>query len=139
MPVFATPEYLVGVVLALHFTIVLFIVGGLALVILGNAKQWHWVNAAWFRVAHLAAITAVIAEAWLGVICPFTSLEMWLRARAGVATYSGGFVEHWLQRLIYYEAPGWVFLLGYSLFGLVVVGTWWLFPPRFARSHARGA
>ncbi len=133
------PGFLLGVVLALHFTIVIFVVGGLVLVVLGNAKHWQWVNAAWFRVLHLGAITAVIAEAWIGLVCPLTTLEMWLRAQAGVAIYRGGFVEHWLQRLIYYEAPSWVFLLGYSIFGLVVVGTWWFFPPRFARSHERGA
>ena len=134
-----TPGFLLGVVLALHFAIVIFVVGGLVLVVWGNAKHWQWVNAAWFRVMHLGAITAVIAEGWVGLVCPLTTLEMWLRAQAGVAIYRGGFVEHWLQRLIYYEAPSWVFLLGYSLFGLVVAGTWWIFPPRFARSHERGA
>jgi hypothetical protein len=41
------------------------------------------------------------------------------------------FIEHWLQRILYYEAPAWVFTLGYTLFGLVVVATWWYFPPRF--------
>ena len=117
-------------VLSLHVAIVAFIVVGLVLVIVGNLRAWRWVNALWFRLVHLAAIAAVLAEAWLGVVCPLTSLEMWLRAKARATTYTGSFIEHWLQRILYYEAPAWVFTLGYSLFGLVVIATWWYFPPK---------
>ncbi len=120
-------------VLSLHVAIVAFIVVGLVLVIVGNLRAWRWVNALWFRLVHLVAIAAVVAEAWLGVVCPLTSLEMWLRAKAGATTYTGSFIEHWLQRILYYEASAWVFTLGYSLFGLVVIATWWYFPPRFRR------
>ena len=120
-------------VLSLHVAIVAFIVVGLVLVIVGNLRAWRWVNALWLRLAHLAAIAAVVAEAWLGVVCPLTSLEMWLRAKARAATYTGSFIEHWLQRILYYEASAWVFTLVYSLFGLVVIATWWYFPPRFSR------
>jgi Protein of Unknown function (DUF2784) len=62
-----------------------------------------------------------------------TTFEMWLRAKARATTYAGSFVEYWLQRILYYEAPAWVFALLYSLFGLGVVATWWYFPPRFSR------
>jgi polyferredoxin len=103
-------------------------------IIVGNLRAWDWVNALWFRVAHLAAIAIVVAEAWFGAVCPLTSLEMWLRARARATTYAGTFIEHWLQRILYYQAPVWVFTLGYTLFGLIVVATWWYFPPRFDRS-----
>ena len=120
-------------VLSLHVAIVAFIVVGLVLVIVGNLRAWRWVNALWFRLVHLAAIAAVVAEAWLGVVCPLTSLEMWLRAKARATTYTGSFIEHWLQRILYFEASAWVFTLVYSLFGLVVIATWWYFPPRFSR------
>ena len=76
---------LADAVLVLHTGIVLFVVGGLLLVVLGNWRGWPWVNRPWFRLAHLAAITAVVAESWLGLTCPLTTLEWWLRARAGVA------------------------------------------------------
>jgi hypothetical protein len=56
-----------------------------------------------------------------------------LRRQAGANGYTGGFIEHWLQRLLYYDAPGWVFTLAYSVFGLAVVATWWWFPPRRRR------
>jgi polyferredoxin len=126
-------QLLADVVLSLHFAIVVFVVGGLGLVLVGNLRSWRWVNAPWFRLAHLAAIAFVVAQAWFGAVCPLTSVEMWLRASARMTTYTESFIEHWLQRLLYYEAPAWVFTVGYSLFGLVVAAAWWYFPPRFKR------
>ena len=120
-------------VLTLHVAIVLFVVLGLVLVIVGNVCGWQWVNTLWFRLAHLGAIAVVAAQSWFGLVCPLTTFEMWLRAKAGQATYSGSFIEHWLQRLLYYDAPPWVFVTSYSLFGLLVLATWWYFPPRRRR------
>ena len=137
-----TGEYqlLADVVLTLHFAVVAFVVGGLVLVIIGNLSSWRWVNTLWFRLAHVGAIAVVAAEAWLGVACPLTTLEMWLRAKARATTYSGSFIEHWVQRVLYYEAPSWAFVLGYSLFGLLVVATWLYFPPTSKhRSNERDA
>ena len=121
---------LADAVLALHVGVVLFVVGGLALILAGNLLRWHWVNTWWLRLTHLAAIGVVVAESWLGIVCPLTTFEVWLRAQAGVSTYAGSFIGHWLQRLLYYDAPAWVFGLAYSLFALLVVATWWAFPPR---------
>ena len=126
-------QVLADVVLSLHVAIVAFVIGGLVVVIAGNLLAWRWVNALWFRLAHLGAIAMVVAESWFGVACPLTSLEMWLRAKAHETTYAGSFVEHWLQRILYYEAPAWVFTVSYSLFGLLVAATWYYFPPRFKR------
>jgi hypothetical protein len=117
-------------VLMLHLAVVAFVVGGLLLVLLGHLRHWRWVHALWFRLAHLAAIAVVVAQAWLGLVCPLTTLEMWLRAQAGASVYGGGFIEHWLQRLLYHDLPSWVFVLAYSLFGLLVLATWVYLPPR---------
>lgn len=116
-------------VLSVHVAIVLFVVGGLVLVVAGNWWHWRWVNALWFRLLHLAAIAVVVAQAWLGMVCPLTTLEMWLRARAGQGTYGGSFIEYWLHRLLYYDAPTWVFTLAYSAFALATAAVWWRLPP----------
>jgi len=125
---------LANAVLVLHVAVVLFVVGGLVLIVFGNwrnRRSWRWVNAWWFRLAHLAAIGVVVAEAWFGITCPLTTLEAKLRVRGGAPVYGGsGFIEHWLQRLLYYDAPAWVFTLGYTLFALLVVLVWWRYPPR---------
>lgn len=121
---------LADAVLVLHAAVVLFVVAGLALIILGNLRGWSWVNHVHFRLLHLLAIALVLAEAWLGIPCPLTTLEMWLRTQAGAATYSGGFIAHWLHRLLFYDLPPWVFVLAYSLFALLVAASWLWFPPR---------
>ena len=59
---------------------------------------------------------------------------MWLRAQAGNATYAGGFIEYWFQQLLYYDAPDWVFIAAYSLFAMLVLAIWWVYPPRWRRS-----
>jgi len=122
-------QLLADAVLMLHFAIVVFVVGGLVYTIVGNLRGWRWANAPWFRLAHLVAVAVVVAQTWFGATCPLTSLEFWLRTHARAATYSGSFIEHWLQRLLYYEAPTWVFTLGHSIFGLLVAVTWRYFPP----------
>jgi hypothetical protein len=62
-----------------------------------------------------------------------TTLEMWLRSQGGDRTYAGGFIAHWVQRILFHEAPSWVFTLAYSLFGLAVLAAWWYFPPQRTR------
>ena len=113
---------LADAVLVLHTAIVLFVVGGLVLVVLGNALGWRWINRWWFRLLHLGAIAVVVAESWLGLVCPLTALEAWLRTQAGAAVHGQGFIEHWLQRLLFYSAPPWVFMLAYSVFFALVGG-----------------
>lgn len=124
-------------VLVLHAAVVLFVVGGLLLVVAGNlwrgpggGPRWLWVNRPWFRLLHGAAIATVVLQAWLGITCPLTTLEWWLRAQAGQAMPDQGFIELWLHRLLFYTAPGWVFATAYTLFGLAVAAAWWRWPPR---------
>jgi hypothetical protein len=123
-------QLLADAVLATHFAVVAFVIGGLVLVVVGNVCGWTWVNRWWFRLAHLGAIAIVVAQAWLGVVCPLTTLESALRVKAGGTGYETSFIEHWLTRALYYEAPAWVFTAAYSVFGLAVVAAWWRFPPR---------
>lgn len=124
---------LADTVLALHVAIAAFVVVGLLYIILGNIFKWPGANAPWFRLAHIGAIGIIVIETWLQYACPLTVLEMWLRANAQESVYSGGFIAHWLQWLLYYDLPAWIFALGYSLFGLVVVAAWFVFPPDFSR------
>ena len=67
------------------------------------------------------------------MICPLTSLELWLRSQAGGAHYQGSFIQHWLQRLLYYNAPDSAFLLAYSVFGVLVLLSWWWVRPERRR------
>lgn len=123
--------------LLLHAAVVAFVVGGLMAVVLGGWRGWPWVRGPGFRLAHLAAIAVVVLQAWLGQECPLTTLENWLRARAGAAGYGSGFVAHWVSRLLYWEAPPWVFTLAYTVFGALVVLAWRTWPPRPRRPGSK--
>lgn len=132
-------QALADAVLALHVGFVAFVVLGLVLVLVGGTRRWSWVRNPWFRLGHLLAIAFVAVQTWLDMVCPLTTLEMALRARAGDVGYSGSFIGHWLQALLYYDAPDWVFAVCYSLFALAVVVTWaWVRPRPFGTGSRRG-
>ena len=123
-------------VLLLHALFVGFVVIGLLLIFAGKIRQWAWVRNPWFRLAHLLAIVVVVVQTWFGAICPLTTLEMTLRSRAGDAVYPGSFVAYWLDAILYYQAPQWVFAVCYTLFAAVVVGSWyWVRPDRIVLSR----
>ena len=117
-------------VLIVHASFVAFVVFGLLFIVIGWLRQWAWVRHPWFRWGHLLAIGIVVVQSWLGVLCPLTTLENWLRGQALDTTYEGSFIQYWLHQLLFYQAPGWVFGLTYTLFGLLVVLAWVKFPPR---------
>jgi hypothetical protein len=127
----ATAVYslLADAVLVAHGLFVLFVVAGQLLILSGWALRWDWVRNLAFRVAHLGAIAFVVMEAWFGVACPLTVLERYLRDLAGAPVHEGGFVAYWISRLLFYDAPGWVFTLIYTLFGLLVVVSFLACPP----------
>ena len=96
--------------LVFHFLIAAFVVLGLILVWVGALARWSWVRNPWFRYLHLAAIAFVAAEALLGYACPLTIWEDLLRGGARPET----FVGRWVRRLLYFNAPEWVFTALYS-------------------------
>lgn len=128
----ASSAYLLAAdaVLALHALFVVFVVLGLLAVFAGGVFGWNGIRNPWFRLIHLAAIAVVVVQAWLGEICPLTTLEMTLRGRAGDAVYPGSFIGHWLQTMLYYEAPAWVFVVCYTAFGALVLASWFWVRPR---------
>ena len=84
-------DLLATAIVLLHFSFVLFVVGGGLLL-----YKWPWL--AWLHLP--AVIWAALLEfnSW---VCPLTPLEQQLRSAAGQAGYSGGFVDHYLLALLY--------------------------------------
>jgi len=74
-----------------HLAFVLFVV-------LGGLLVLKWPRLAWLHVP--TAVWGVLIE-YTGWICPLTPLENSLRARGGEAGYSGGFIEHYVQPVLY--------------------------------------
>ncbi len=78
-------------IVLLHFAFVIFVVAGGLL-----ALKWP-------KMAYLH-IPAAVWGAWIGFanwICPLTPLENYLRRLVGEAGYAGGFIEHYLTRVLY--------------------------------------
>ena len=117
-------------ILAIHGLFVVFVVLGLFLIYLGKLLCWQWVRNPWFRVTHLLGISVVVIQSWFGIICPFTTWEMALRSRAGEVIYAGSFVANWVSELLYVQAPPWVFVVCYTVFGALVLYSWFLVRPR---------
>jgi hypothetical protein len=105
---------------------VAFVVGGLFAIWVGALRRWRWVRHFWFRMAHLAAIFVVAAEAIMGMVCPLTLWEDALRGRGSET----GFIERWLHAVLFYDFPPWVFTAGYAAFALIVLATFIAVPPR---------
>lgn len=79
----------------LHALFILFVVGGGFLVLRWPRLAWlHLPAALWGGMVELA-----------GWFCPLTDLELYWRQRGGAVGYSGSFIEHYLEPLIY---PAWL-------------------------------
>ncbi|USF86365.1 DUF2784 domain-containing protein [Candidatus Endoriftia persephone] len=127
-------------ILLLHMLIVAFIVIGLVLIFIGKARAWSWIRNPWFRLMHLVVIGVVVIQSWLGVICPLTTIEMALRSRGSDTIYSSSFMSYWIENILYYQAPPWVFAICYMIFGAVACASWfWIRPRGFTKSTSHHA
>ncbi len=131
------PGFWADVIGIVHASFVLFVVGGQALILAGWAGGWRWTRNFPFRAAHLAAIGYVVVQQWLGEKCPLTVWESELRRRAGAEGYRSGFIADWLDRLLYYSAPGWTFTLVYTAFAALVVASFVLYRPERTKRPPR--
>jgi len=130
-------QLIADIILMIHTLYVAFVVLGLVLIFVGRFLGWSWVRNVWFRIAHLGAIGVVVAEGWLGQDCPLTLWENRLREAAGGISYSETFLQHWLQKIIFYDFPAWVFTLAYTAFAGLVVLAWVWVPPAWPPKRRR--
>jgi hypothetical protein len=78
-------------ILLLHFFFVIFaILGGLAVLYKRRVIWLHVPVVLWSSLVNLAGWT-----------CPLTPLENFFHAAAGRAGYKGGFIEHYIEPLVY--------------------------------------
>lgn len=96
-----------------------------AFVIVGGFLTWRWPQIAFL---HLPALTW---GSWVEVshsICPLTPLENHFRHLGGEAGYRGGFLAHYLVRLLYPPGLTWhiQWELAAALIAINVVAYWGL-------------
>jgi uncharacterized protein DUF2784 len=123
----------------IHAAYVAVVVLGFAAILIGWAAGWDWVHNSYFRIVHVAMILLVCCEAIIGATCPLTIWENMLRAKGGESGYSRDFVGYWLDSLIFYQTPPWVFTTAYLTFGAVVVLAFWLVPMQWPSANRSAA
>lgn len=130
-------SFLADLVVVLHAIFVGVVVFGLLAIWIGALCRWRWVRNFWARLVHLGMIGFVAVEAAFGVTCPLTTLERYLRRLAGESVAQGSFMGRLAHHILFYDAPQWIFNAAHIVFGIVVLLTFLLIPPRWPRR--RGA
>ena len=124
---------LADVVVVIHLVYVVFAVGGQLALLGGIMFSWGWIFNPVFRIVHLVAVGLVGVEAAAGVSCPLTLWEYALRRLAGQSDVAEvPFIARLAGALIYYDLPQWTFTVAHIVFGLLVVATFVIVPPRFS-------
>ena len=119
------------VLVVIHLFYVMFAVGGQTFILLGAILGWKGIRRPLFRIGHLAAVGLVAVEAAIGIDCPLTAWESDLRQLAGLpAERNLSFIARLARLIIFYNFPDWVFTLAHIAFGLLVIFTFILIPPR---------
>jgi len=115
----ASARVLATVVVLVHMAFVAFVVAGGVLAL-------RWPRVAW---VHLPAALWGTLITLVGVICPLTPLENWLRVRGGGAPYNTGFLEHYLLPILYPAAMtrGLEIATGVFVVGVNVLVYWRVF------------
>jgi Protein of Unknown function (DUF2784) len=88
-----TYELLVTLILVLHFAF-------LAYVVFGGFLAWRWPRTIWLHGA-AAAWGVILITAQLN--CPLTVAEDWARQRAGQAGLTRGFIDRYVEGVLYPE------------------------------------
>ncbi|MGA8489313.1 MAG: DUF2784 domain-containing protein [Terriglobales bacterium] len=78
-------------ILALHLVFILWVVCGALVARSHPTLRWF----------HIACLVWGILVELLPWPCPLTLLENWLELKAGVAPYQGGFLLHYLDKIVY--------------------------------------
>lgn len=89
------PSLAAAGVLLLHLLFIVWVM--LGAFVTRSRPLWRWL--------HLASLVWGILVEVLPWPCPLTPLENWLRNRAGMGSYQGGFLLHYLDALVYPDIP----------------------------------
>ncbi|MQA83462.1 MAG: DUF2784 family protein [Streptosporangiales bacterium] len=98
--------------MVVHFLFLVYLLGG-------GYVAWRWPRLVW---PHLAAGAWGFAAITFGVACPLTSLEDWSRRSAGGEGLATGFVDTYIEGVIYPES----WSTAVRVLVLVVVAVSWL-------------
>jgi hypothetical protein len=118
---------LAELVLAIHVGVILFNIFGLVATPIGAWLGRRFVHVFWWRALHLAAMIAVAVQAVFGQACFLTLWQAALDTDAGAPQ---PLIFKWVNGLIYWPLPLWVFAVFYLVLLAYTLALWRLVPPR---------
>lgn len=122
-------EILGPAVLAAHLAIIAFNLFGLVVIPIGAWRGWAWVRIRWWRALHLLSLAVVALQAALGRAC---FLTIWQDDLTGAGA-EDPLIMRWVNGVIYWPLPMWVFTAVYLAVFAYVVALWRLVPPKARR------
>jgi hypothetical protein len=115
-------------VLAVHAAIIVFNIFGLVAVPIGAWCGWRFARVFWWRALHLLSMLTVAAQALLGRACFLTLWQSSLEHDTGAPQ---PLIYTWVNRLIFWSLPLWVFTVAYIVLLLYTLALWGLVRPRW--------
>jgi hypothetical protein len=120
-------------ILVVHLAVIAFNVLGLVAIPLGAARDWAWVRVRWWRALHVISWAVVALQAALGRAC---FLTVWQDTATGAGA-SPPLIMRFVNSLIYWPLPIWVFGAIYIVLFAAVIWLWWKVPPRRRSAYPR--
>jgi len=114
------------IVIVTHAIVLLFVVLGVALILL---RSRNFVKNRLLRIAHLISGAYVVFTALIGIIFPIRELEDFFSQEAGGAPYPNLIASQWLQDVLGNPASESVFLLFFIFLAAVIGMLFKLRPP----------
>jgi len=126
-----SPQVLAAAILVVHLAVVAFNVGGLILVPVGGWLGWRWVRRYWLRLLHLLSLAVVALQALFGRACILTIWQFALQP--GGHGEAEPMIAAWINRLLYWPLPHWVFVTAYVAVFAYTLLLWRWIPPHASR------
>ncbi|HEX5354310.1 MAG TPA: DUF2784 family protein [Rhodanobacteraceae bacterium] len=121
-------------ILVLHLAIIAFNIAGCVLIPIGAWQHWRWVREFWWRLIHLLSLAAVALQALAGRAC---FLTIWQGDVSGTP-HAQPLIASWIDRLIYWPLPLWVFAIAYVVVFAYVIALWLCVRPRMPWRRGAG-
>jgi len=127
----AYSKYLLAadVILLIHFVFVAFVVLGFISIWIGYFTKQKFVRNAKFRICHILAMGIVLCESLVGMLCPLTEWENYLRVKGGQGqVYETSFMKEWIHKIMFFDFSELTFVIVYALFFVLILLTFRVIP-----------
>ena len=136
----AYSKYLLAadVILLIHFLFVAFVVLGFIFIWIGYFTKQKFAKNAKFRICHILVMGIVLCESLIGMICPLTEWENYLRVRGGQdQVYETSFMKEWIHKIMFFDFSELTFVIVYALFFALILLTFRVIPLDLRKSSGR--